>query len=143
MQPQPITMKYMALTFGGPSGAGPMTLPIITLFLTTYSPIDPPGKKQPYLIIPNYNHVKKKYAKHHLKAHIVCSLNISDPGGYSVQKRVLTVARLPRSCGYREQKLLKSRGCPVIMNVHRELSKLVCLYKDFTSNNKCMQSKLF
>ena len=45
-------------------------------------------------------------------------------GGTQSRKRVLTVAPLPRSCGCHVQKLLKWRGCSIIMNVHRELSNL-------------------
>ena len=45
-------------------------------------------------------------------------------GEYSLLKRLLTVARLPQNCGS-QAKLLKRSSCPVIMNVHRELSNLL------------------
>ena len=43
------------------------------------------------------------------------------PGGYSVRKRVPTVERVLRSCGCREQTMLKKGGCPVIIDDSREL----------------------
>ena len=41
---------------------------------------------------------------------------IRPPGGYSVWKRVPTVDRVLRSCGCREQTMLKKGGCPVIID---------------------------
>ena len=35
--------------------------------------------------------------------------------------------RVPRSCGCREQIMLKKGGCPVIMNDYRELSNMFVL----------------
>ena len=47
--------------------------------------------------------------------------------GYSVWKRVLTVDRVLRSCGCREQTMLKKGGCPVIINDYWELSNMFIL----------------
>ena len=52
---------------------------------------------------------------------------VVSPGGYLVCKRVLTVDRMPRNCGCREQTILKKGGCPVIINDNREQSNMFVL----------------
>ena len=48
-------------------------------------------------------------------------------GGTRSGKRVPTVDPMPRSCGCREQTMLKKGGCPVIIDDYRELSSMFIL----------------
>ena len=48
-------------------------------------------------------------------------------GGVLRLEKVPTAARLPQSCGCCEQTLIKRRGCPVVINAHRELSNMFML----------------
>ena len=64
------------------------------------------------------------YTSLYINPYIFLHIHIPWGKGVLSLERVPTVDRLPWSCGCREQKLLKRRGYPVIVNVLRELSNL-------------------